>query len=360
MISRISHFALVIGRRDALLPGVHGPRPSAGAGRRRRRAGGAEAPASGQDQGAHPRAGDRGVRRDRGAGRGRRVDLELRPLDGARPRRRPARLRGARGRRRSGAGGGDGAGRRGAGQRRRPAGAVRLHHARDRRPRSGRGGDRHRGRGTRARPPDQGAARGHAAGAAWAASPAGPRACASGPPQRSLAAAPGAGSGTASSTVRWRAPISPATIAGAARLVERELAGGTPPDGPRDPGRRGPGRSRPADRSRPCARCRRPTSSSPTGWCRAEILDRARRDADRILVGKTPGPAVAEPGRDQRHPDARGRSRPARGPAQGRRPVRVRARRRGDGGTARGRRRRSRWCPASPPPWAAPPRSACR
>ena len=36
----------------------------------------------------------------------------------------------------------------------------------------------------------------------------------------------------------------------------------------------------------------------------SEILERARRDAERILVGKTPGPAVAEPSRDQRDPSA--------------------------------------------------------
>ena len=70
-----------------------------------------------------------------------------------------------------------------------------------------------------------------------------------------------------------------------------------------------------------------------------EVLDRARRDAARVPVGRRVGKPGIGQARDQRADDRGRESRPARGAPQGRRSLRVRPRRRGSRGVAAGRRR---------------------
>ena len=86
----------------------------------------------------------------------------------------------------------------------------------------------------------------------------------------------------------------------------------------------------------------------------AGALDGARPDAELRYVGKSPGARVDVPGGDQR---AARRARPHRRdrrPAEGRRPVRVRARRRGGRGARRRPASRSRSCPGVTAGIAAP------
>ena len=78
---------------------------------------------------------------------------------------------------------------------------------------------------------------------------------------------------------------------------------------------------------------------------RREMLDRARRDAERVFVGKRRGePGIGQDEINRRLVEAAQR-RPARGAAQGRRSVRVRPRRRGARASARAPAFRSSWCP---------------
>ena len=87
-----------------------------------------------------------------------------------------------------------------------------------------------------------------------------------------------AASGSASSTVRSARWFSPAArtrpkrrstaIADASAFAGGEAGQG---HGPCHPGRRRPRRSRSSDASRRCARCRMPTSSSTTNWCRRKF-----------------------------------------------------------------------------------------
>ena len=70
-----------------------------------------------------------------------------------------------------------------------------------------------------------------------------------------------------------------------------------------------------------------------------DVLDMARRDADRIPVGKSKSPALRAAGRDQRPAGAPGPGGAQGRAPEGRRPLRVRARRGGGGGAGRGGRR---------------------
>ena len=81
----------------------------------------------------------------------------------------------------------------------------------------------------------------------------------------------------------------------------------------------------------------RPTSCSTTRWSRRRRW-RWRRARSASSVGKRAGRPVDAPGDDPPPDDPRGAPRQARGAAQGRRPVRVRPRRRGGAGAARGGR----------------------
>ena len=72
-----------------------------------------------------------------------------------------------------------------------------------------------------------------------------------------------------------------------------------------------------------------------------KILDYARRDAERIFVGKTPGGPTTSQAEIDRILVREACRRQGRGPAQGRRSLHLRPRRRGDGGPA-GRRHRRR------------------
>ena len=118
-------------------------------------------------------------------------------------------------------------------------------------------------------------------------------------------------------------------------------AGGRPDrraDGHRLPGRRRPGRPRGSSRSA-APRCSgAPTSSSTTGSRLRRCSIWRRPSAERIYVGKEPGRPAMPQARDRR---AAGRTRARRSDrraAEGRRPVRVRPRRRGAAGVHRGRR----------------------
>ena len=70
-----------------------------------------------------------------------------------------------------------------------------------------------------------------------------------------------------------------------------------------------------------------------------KVLEYARRDAERIFVGKTPRGPTTSQSRDQPNPGARGAGRQGRGPAQGRRSLHFRPRGGGDGRAARRRHR---------------------
>ncbi len=90
------------------------------------------------------------------------------------------------------------------------------------------------------------------------------------------------------------------------------------------------------------------------------ILGRARRDADEDQRGQDARPARAHAGLHQRAAAGACARRQARGAREGWRSIRVRARRRGTGGAARGGHSRWSWCPASPRAWARPRAPACR
>ena len=83
-------------------------------------------------------------------------------------------------------------------------------------------------------------------------------------------------------------------------------------------------------------------------------LDGARADAELIYVGKAPGDvAMSQEDINARLVELGAKGLPG-GPPQGRRPVRVRPRRRGGRGAARRRAWRSRWCPGVTAGVAAP------
>ena len=74
---------------------------------------------------------------------------------------------------------------------------------------------------------------------------------------------------------------------------------------------------------------------------------RPRARAPSVLRGQARRPALDAPGDDPPPDDPRGAPRQARGAPEGRRPVRVRPRRRGGAGPRARRASPSRWCPAS-------------
>ena len=118
-------------------------------------------------------------------------------------------------------------------------------------------------------------------------------------------------------------------------------AGGRPDhraDGHRLPGGRRPGRPRGSSRSA-APRCSgAPTSSSTTAWRLRRCSIWRRPSAERIYAGKEPGrPAMPQAEIDALLGRTRAR-RSDRGAAEGRRPVRVRPRRRGAARVHRGRR----------------------
>ena len=132
----------------------------------------------------------------------------------------------------------------------------------------------------------------------------------------------------------------------AAELVERELGGGAPEVGRVTLVGAGPG-----DPDLLTFKAMRALQEADVivadRLVSPAILDRARRDAERIMVGKTPGQPSPSQDRDQRHPAARGRGGAPCGPAQGRRSVRLRPRRRGARRACARPACRSRSCPAS-------------
>ena len=227
-----------------------------------------------------------------------------------------------------------------AGQRRRRAAALHLHHAGHRRPRSGHRRDRHRRRRARAGARDQDAA----------------RAVAARQPRRSRAAR----AGPARARRRGRCP----TRARRRRLWERLLQGPfrhavlerrrgrgrahprrraegrrCAGQGPRGPDRLRPRRSRPAHPEGPAAPAGgRRAGGRPAGEPEDPRLRPPRRRAHLRRQDAARAGHVA--GRDQPHPGARGAGRQGGGPAQGRRPLHLRPRRRGDGRAAGGRHRR--------------------
>ena len=91
-----------------------------------------------------------------------------------------------------------------------------------------------------------------------------------------------------------------------------------------------------------------------------EVLAMARRDAERIYVGKRRAQPLRAAGGDQRAADRAGARRQERGAAEGRRSLRVRPRRRGDRGADGTPASPSRSCRASPRRWAVLPVPACR
>ena len=108
-----------------------------------------------------------------------------------------------------------------------------------------------------------------------------------------------------------------------ARAIRSTIAGH------RASGRRRSRRSRSSDACVRCMPCRAPTSSSTTSSSTPEILDRARRDAERIFVGKRRGqPGIGQDEINRRLVEA-ARPGPQRRAAQGRRSVHLRPRRRG-------------------------------
>ena len=90
-----------------------------------------------------------------------------------------------------------------------------------------------------------------------------------------------------------------------------------------------------------------------------KVLEYARRDAERIFVGKTPGGPTTSQAEINRILVREAAGRQGRGPAQGRRSLHLRPRRRGDGRAARRPASTSRWCRASRPRMPAPRASAC-
>ena len=90
------------------------------------------------------------------------------------------------------------------------------------------------------------------------------------------------------------------------------------------------------------------------------IVDMTRRDAQRIFVGKKRARSHHAPGRNQRTAGAPGQGRQARAAPQGRRPLHLRTRRRGNRDAGGGKAFPSRWYPASPQPPASLPTPASR
>ena len=110
----------------------------------------------------------------------------------------------------------------------------------------------------------------------------------------------------------------------------------------------GPGCRRPDDRRAAGGRSPRPTSSSPTGSGPTRVLDELAADVEVIDVGKTPGHHPVPQDEINAILVDQAAARARRRAAQGRRPVRLRPRRRGGAVACRPPACRSRWCPASP------------
>ena len=135
----------------------------------------------------------------------------------------------------------------------------------------------------------------------------------------------------------WVAPSPISCFAPAAPIFSGRASKQPARAGDRLPGRRRARRPRAADRAGRRSAAPAPTWSSTTGWRMPGLLELAPPAARRIDVGKAPGGPVQQ---DEINAllVRRGPGRPDGGPAQGRRPVRVRPGRRGGPGPAGGRR----------------------